>query len=291
MAVRVGQAPAPERPDDPGAEHDGQGRACRRGGLLVDVDPVKRDEGVQPVKDDGAEDHDPRDDGKGAPPVPLLLARPGSGDGLCRCMPAARARELNGQEGRHEDKRDGQEGGSPEAPRRDDGSRHDRTQRDAHLAPHGKDAHARGLPVAGVVVHQTGTFGVEGRNADAAQDNHRDGKPVIGQQGAEGHAAARHGNPRRDEPGLRQPVRVETEHGLNDGGGDAQGGDEPGGRRVAQLVFGNEEGQEGRHGPLVEVREQMAQRCQPDKTGFHRPTPVRRDGLTLPAQSAILLAP
>ena len=184
-------------------------------------------------------------------------------------MPAARARELNGQESRHEGEGDGQKRGAPKAPRRDDDGRHDRPQGDSRLAPHGKDAHGRGLPVAGVVVDEPRPLGVEGRNADAAQDDHRDGKPVIGQQGAEGHSEAGHADPRGDEPGLRQPVGVEAEEGLDDGGGDAQGSNEPGGGRVAQTVFGDQKGQQRRHGPMVEVREQVAQRGQPDEAVFH----------------------
>ncbi len=116
----------------------------------------------------------------------------------------------------------------------------------------------------------------------AAQDDHRDGKPVIGQQGAEGHAAAGHADPRGDEPGLRQPVGVEAEQRLNDRGRDAQGGNEPGGRRVAQVVVGDEKGQQRRHGPLVEVREQVPQRGQPDESVFHGCAPVVQDGLIYP---------
>ena len=123
---------------------------------------------------------------------------------------------------------------------------------------------------------KAGALGVEGGNPDAAQDDHRDGKPVIGQQGAEGNAAARHPDACRDQPGLRKSIRVEPEEGLDDGGGDAQGGNETRGRCVAEMIFGYEKGQQGRHGPLVEVREQVTQRGQPDESVFHGSSRISR---------------
>ena len=183
--------------------------------------------------------------------------------------PAARSRQLKGQERRHEDKGDCQKCRTSQAPGRDGDGCHDRAQGDAHLAPDGKDAHRRCLLLACVVVHEARPLGVKRRDPDSAQDDHCDGEPVIGQQGAEGYAAARHPDACRDQPGLGQTVRVEPEEGLDDGGGDAQGGNQARGRRVAQLILGDEKGQKGRHGPLVEIREQVPQGGQPDKTIFH----------------------
>ena len=179
------------------------------------VDPVKRDEGVQCVKNDRATEHDTAQPEKRDPFV--LLRVLGWVRFLCGGFHIhGKTRDLEGEKYSYQNGWKGQKQRSLEAQPEEECGGEERADGKSSLPSNSEKAHGRCLVLRCHVIRSAGCFRVVSRQSKAAENNHKEDEMVTGNNADERNPQSRDEDPRGDKPRLGELVGKITEEGLDE---------------------------------------------------------------------------
>ena len=255
----VDDAPARVGPDGAGHEHRGQRRVARPLAGAELVDEPQRDEGLKAEVDARAQ----RDDAAQAHErVPVVLVAILVGEvarevrgllGGDRPQPGKVAREDDG----HDRRDDSQQERPAQAEDQHERRHEDGPEREAGVAAQGEEAHPLPAPSARDLVGEARPFGMEGRDAEAAERHRGRGRRVARRDADEGDAQSGEQDAERHQPRQREAIGAQAEERLDGRRPDARDEDERAGGAVGDPALVDEEGQQRWDRALGHVRAGM----------------------------------